>query len=193
MGNSSEQMHGWEVSTGRWFQLKLTEAEVPFLFAPGKGAQWASTSAELLGTLAGLVAFGWTTDAASRKELELHLDAGTDNRSNEFLSRKRATTKWPLMLVNMQLSSILARARVGVKLRWRPREENTIADDITNSIFTQVDLAKRVDLGFSDVPTGIIRSLWDCKAQFDQARATAKAAAKAYGSKKRKRHDKTPW
>ena len=167
--------------------------EVPYLFAPGKGAQWASTSAELLGTLAGLVAFGWSTEAATRKELELHLDAGTDNRSNEFLSQKRATTRWPLMLVNMQLSSVLARARVGVKLRWRPREENTIADDITNSVFTQVDMAKRIDINFADVPTGIIRALWDTKLQFDQARAEAKAAAKSSTSKKRKRHDKTPW
>ena len=163
------------------------------MFAPGKGAEWASTSAELLATLAGLVAFGWTSQAGSRKELELHLDAGTDNRSNEFLSQKAATTRWPLMLVNMQLSSVLARARVGVRLRWRPREENTVADDLTNSIYTQVDMSKRMDISYDDFPTQIIESLWCMKAQFDEARAVAKASAKSSGTKKRKRHDKTPW
>ena len=97
---------GWELASGRWFQVCLDEASAPYLFLPGKGAQWASTSAELLATLVALVAFGWTAEARSRKSLELHLVAGTDNRANEFLSRKRATTKFPLMLINMQLSSL---------------------------------------------------------------------------------------
>ena len=64
---------------------------------------------------------------------------------------------------------------------------------MTNSIFSQVDMSKRVELKFGDVPTGIIMALWETKAQFDGARAEAKAAAKADPSKKRKRHDKTPW
>eukprot|EP00435_Cladocopium_sp_Y103_P026445 s953_g6.t1 len=79
---------GWELSTGRWFQLSLTEQDVPYLFAPGKGSQWASTSAELLATLAGLVAFGWTDPAKSRKVLELCMTAGTDNRGNEFFNHR---------------------------------------------------------------------------------------------------------
>ena len=57
---------GWEMSTGRWFQLSLSESDVPYLFSPGKGSQWASTSAELLATLAALVVFGWTGAARSR-------------------------------------------------------------------------------------------------------------------------------
>eukprot|EP00435_Cladocopium_sp_Y103_P044902 s3525_g12.t1 len=84
---------GWELSTGRWFQIVLDEATAPYLFAPGKGAQWAPTSAELLATLAALVAFGWTGVAKSRKSLELCFEAGTDNQGNQFLSEKRSTTK----------------------------------------------------------------------------------------------------
>ena len=104
--SDSVVLGGWELSSGRWFQVCLGETSAPYLFLPGKGAQWASTSAELLATLVALVAFGWTAEARSRKSLELHLVAGTDNRANEFLSRKRATTKFPLMLINMQLSSL---------------------------------------------------------------------------------------
>ena len=50
------------------------------------------------------------------------------------------------MLVNMQLSSLLARSRTVVKLKWRPREENTVADDITNSVFTQLDMEKKATM-----------------------------------------------
>ena len=184
---------GWELDSGRWFQIHIDENMAPYLFSPGKGAQWASTSAELLASLAGLVAFGWTNPAASRKELEICLSAGTDNRGNEYLSQKRATTKWPLMLVNMQLSSILAKSRVGVKLNWRPREQNTVADDITNSVYTQVDMSKKMDLVYGDLPTEIIHGLWQAKAEFDAMRMVARAAASTNGGTKRKRHDKSPW
>eukprot|EP00435_Cladocopium_sp_Y103_P027253 s3393_g6.t1 len=155
---------GWEIASGRWFQVVINEVQAPYLFSPGKGSQWASTSAELLATLAALTAFGWTAPCRTRKSLEVSFSAGTDNRSNEFLSQKRATTKWPLMLINMQFSALLSRARIGVRLRWRPREENTIADDITNSVFTQVDSSKRIQMVYEDLPTSIIHSLWNAKA-----------------------------
>eukprot|EP00435_Cladocopium_sp_Y103_P002353 s4728_g1.t1 len=184
---------GWEISTGRWFQVTISPAQAPYLFVPGKGSQWASTSSELLASLAALKAFGWVSETRTRKSLEVVFSAGTDNRSNEFLSQKRATTKWPLMLINMQFSSLLARARIGVRLKWRPREENTVADDITNSIFTQLDPTKKVQITYEDLPTSIIHALWDTKADFDRSRDAAKQAAEGRTEKKRKRHDKTPW
>ena len=73
---------------------------------------WASTSAELSASLCALVAFGWLSPATARRTVALALSASTDNMANEFLSSKRATTKWPLMLINMQLSALLARARL---------------------------------------------------------------------------------
>ena len=195
--DDSVVLGGWEVSSGRWFQICLDESKAPYLFRPGKGSQWASTSAELLATLAALVAFGWTDAATSRKSLELCLAAGTDNRSNECLSVKRSTTKFPLMLINMQLSSVLSRARVTVRLKWRPREENTIADDITNSIFDQVDLSKRIAMSYNDLPVQIIHALFEAKSDFDQAwesqRAVARSQALRAAGQKRKRVDKTPW
>ena len=183
---------GWEIATGRWFQVKINKLDAPYLFLEGKGAQWASTSAELLASMAALVAFGWTKQERARKTVELCLYAGTDNRSNEFLSSKRTTTKWPLMLINLQLSSLLSKARLSLNLRWRPREHNTIADDITNSEFTQVDTAKRIPMTYADVPTSIIHRLWETKLEFDSLRTKLRAEAPP-GGKKRKHHDKTPW
>ena len=190
--DDSVVLGGWEISTGRWFQVKITQDEAPYLFRDGKGAQWASTSAELLASMAALVAFGWAKPVRERKTVELCLFAGTDNRSNEFLSDKRTTTKWPLMLINLQLSSLLSRARLSLKLRWRPREHNTVADDITNSEFAQVDMAKQIHMSYADLPTEIIHTLWDTKSEFDRLRLQSRAEAPP-GGKKRKRHDKTPW
>lgn len=123
--------------------------------------------------------------------------AGTDNRSNERLSVKRSTTKFPLMLINMQLSSVLSRARVAVRLKWRPREENTIADDITNSVFDQVDLSKRITISYADLPVQIIHALYKSKAEFDRARESQRTIARSQALRvagmKRKRADKTPW
>ena len=39
------------------------------------------------------------------------------------------------MLINMQLSALLARARLSLNLKWRPREENVEADQLTNEQF----------------------------------------------------------
>ena len=145
-----------------------------------------------MASMAALVAFGWTKQERARKTVELCLYAGTDNRSNEFLSSKRTTTKWPLMLINLQLSSLLSKARLSLNLRWRPREHNTIADDITNSEFTQVDTARRIPMTYADVPTSIIHRLWETKLEFDRLRTKMRAEAPP-GGKKRKHHDKTPW
>ena len=140
-----------------------------------------------------MVVFGWTEAAESRKELELCLVAGTDNKANDYLSQNHSTTRWPLMLVNMQLSSVLARARTGVKLKWRPREENTVADDIASPVYTQLDIQKQLRVEYEDIPTEIIHALWQVKAEFDEARSLPKASATLEQKKKRKRVDKTPW
>ena len=82
---------GWELESKRWFSLKLDRTQVPYLFKPdGGGAQWASTSAELLASLCALVAFGWLSPTTARRTVALALSAGTDNMANEFLSSKRA-------------------------------------------------------------------------------------------------------
>jgi hypothetical protein len=92
---------GWELKTRRWFALKLGPKEVPYLFKPDNGSQWASTSAELLASLTALHLFGWLKEQKERRDIEVSLFGGTDNRANESLTEKRSTTKWPLMGINM--------------------------------------------------------------------------------------------
>ena len=185
---------GWELSTRRWFSLRLTPHEVPFLFQEGKGAMWASTSAELLASLVALGAFGWITQGKHRKSVPLVLAAGTDNRANDALSTKRTTTKWPLMGINMQLSSAIAKARLSLDLRWRPREENEEADSLTNEVFDAFDLELRVPVTFSDLDLSMVFALWETKREFDELKERARLArASPPKHKVNKKVDKSPW
>ena len=185
---------GWELSTRRWFSLRLTPHEVPFLFQEGKGAMWASTSAELLASLVALGAFGWITQGKHRKSVPLVLAAGTDNRANDALSTKRTTTKWPLMGINMQLSSAIAKARLSLDLRWRPREENEEADSLTNEVFDAFDLELRVPVTFSDLDLSLVFALWETKREFDELKERARLArASTPKHKVNKKVDKSPW
>ena len=183
---------GWELSSRRWFSLRLCREHVPFLFKPGGGSQWASTSCELLASLAALKAFGWIESSRDRKTIYMTLPAGTDNKANESLSIKRASTKWPLMLINMQLSAALAKARLSLCLQWRPREENVEADDLTNEIYDKFNLADRVDLKFDDLDLSLVVSLWATREEFLRLREEAKAHS-APGISKKARKEKSAW
>eukprot|EP00435_Cladocopium_sp_Y103_P018236 s1517_g4.t1 len=182
---------GWELKSRKWFSLKLDRDQVPYLFKPnGGGSQWASTSAELLASLAALKAFGWLDVGVARRTVTLALRAGTDNLANEHLSSKRSTTKWPLMLLNLQLSSCLAKARLSLDLKWRPREENTEADQLTNENFSGFPFEDRIDLKFEDIELTLVRALWETKVQFDSARQEAKEAGNSAMASRKRKHDK---
>lgn len=183
---------GWEISTGRWFACELTERDVPYLFKEGKGSQWSSTPAELLASIAALTAFGWFQPSARRTTMPLALAAGTDNRSNECLSVKLSTTKWPLMLLNMQLSFSLSRSRLQLSLKWRPREENVEADNLTNGKFDDFDQQLRIPLKLRDLDLTVVNKLWSTKKTFDEARAKAKVVRVPDTGRKRK-FEKSAW
>ena len=180
---------GVDSSSGHWFCLVVTPQMAPFLFKENGDSQWASASAELLATLAALHCFGYLDVSRDRKNLDLFVQGITDNRSNEDLMKKSATTKWPLMLVNMQLSEKLLKAGLKLKLRWVPRDENTLADELTNEIFTHVDLDKRMVVSWSDLDLSLLESLWDKKDEFID-RSSWKSVV---DQTPLKRHEKSKW
>ena len=75
---------GWKVNSdimlSRWFSIEVGPGEAPFLFRAEKLR--ASTSAELLASLAALFAFGWLQRDTDRKSLSWALFSGTDNLAN---------------------------------------------------------------------------------------------------------------
>ena len=127
---------GWEApGPARWFSVRVSQEDAPYLYDEKGKTQWASASAELLATLAALWAFGHLKASTQRTQVLIVVSAITDNKGNESLSRKQSSTKWPLMLVNIQLSHCLLKASMRLNLVWRQREENTLADDLTNERF----------------------------------------------------------
>ena len=152
---------GHEMSTGRWFSLGVTRGDMPCLFKSD-----GQSPAELLATMVGFKAFGYLGKEAGYDLVPVVLRAGTDNRANEALMLKASTTKWPLALVNMQMAEHLLRNNLLLGLRWRPRDENTLADELTNKAFGNFDVDKRVLISLEETGVELIQLLWNCRDEF---------------------------
>ena len=188
---------GWETKDvpcrARWFSLELFPRDAPYLFDAAQNSQWASTSAELLGSLVALHVFGHLGEPGTVAELPLSLRAGTDNQANESLSKHKSTTKFPLMLIHMQLSLLTARARKALCLEWCPRDENELADALTNQVFKAFSASKRLHVKYADLPLDLLHVLLRTKDEFLQAK---KARASVQGQpvkRRRSAHDKSAW
>ena len=100
---------GWDCSgtamtkESWWFSPRLTPDEAPYPFDSGGHSQWASAPAELLATLMAFHPFGHLSCTASRRVMTVEVLAQTDNKANEGLAKKGLTTRWPLLMVNMQV------------------------------------------------------------------------------------------
>jgi hypothetical protein len=135
---------GWECKNGvepkqaRWFCIPLTPAEAPFLFKEKQGvwtSSWASTSAELLASLVAVLLFVEDLKQGLNVWQEVVVTGATDNQANDAISKKRSSTKLPLMLIVMQLARSSSRKGIRLNLDWIPRLENQTADDLTNMKF----------------------------------------------------------
>ena len=93
----------------------------------------------------------------------------------------------------MQLSSSLARARLSLALKWRPREENVEADQLTNEVFTGFEEGSRINVEFGDVDLGVLLALVESRNDFVAAKLRAKEEAKHLPKSSKKNFDKSPW
>ncbi|OLP75357.1 hypothetical protein AK812_SmicGene44859 [Symbiodinium microadriaticum] len=130
-GARLDSVHMCWPSTDRQVEVFSLE-DLPSLFKEDHSSEWASTAAELLGSYAGLVAFGHTKASGGRDHLRMQVCAGTDNKSTPAITAKGLSNKWPVQGIHMQLATTLRQADKLCKLSWRPREENQDADDLTS-------------------------------------------------------------
>ena len=140
--------------------MELFPSQAPFLFKSDGDSKWASTSAELLAVLMALHVFGCFATAGSSDPTPLVVSAGTDNSANDYLVKKGLSTKWPLCLIFMQMTKSMMGAGILVNLKWRPRDENALADALTNQVFDDVDLKKRIECSLEDVDLDLLWTLW---------------------------------
>lgn len=195
---------GWSLTNGLdtmqadRFSVRLDPGEFPWLFNERGESQWASTAAELLASYVAAYTFGYLDDGGPISpglNIRVVITGGTDNKANEAVQKRNATTKWPLLALRMQMASTLLDASVRMKLKWRPREENIPADDLTNEEFSKFDPKRRLHPDLARLPMGLFEQLRGARQQFLQAKKNAANMCmnKEGASKRQKLTEKTNW
>ena len=91
----------------------------------------------MLATLVGVRL--WVPEGQSKQTTRAATKGYRDNQSNESLLKKFMTSKLPSTLILMLLAEELAAKRCELKLHWLRRDDNQLADDLTNEKFEFFD------------------------------------------------------
>lgn len=105
----------------------------------GKNPKRVIAALEMLATLVAVKL--WIRKAGG--EVEVRAEAFTDNRGNQFILQKGMTTKFPIVLLVIEMSETLRSEDAMASLTWIRREENQLADDLTNNKFDSFSEEKR--------------------------------------------------
>ena len=105
--------------------------------------------------------------------------AETDNQGNPFATAKLLSTKFPLNVLLMQLATCMEVSGLYLNLKWVPRDENKLADALTNEDFSSFTPSKRVraKLDQDTFPT-LFCMLGEAKKLFDEVESTKAERAK---------------
>ncbi len=117
----------------------------------------AIASLELFASLLCLVLFVSPSPVCS--DVEIVLTGVTDSAGNEALMSRLMTSKFPLCLVVLELSEQMQARGCTLGLRWRNREANQAADDLTNLKFESFNPKLRVEPDLSDMPWIVLTTL----------------------------------
>ena len=194
---------GWSLQNGldpkraKWFSLEVKPSELPLLFREDGQSSWASTSAEYLASFAAMAAFGHLDGpkAGVRDCVQVNVCGGTDNRSTPAVQKKGLSTKWPLFGFQMCAHSAMNEVNKRLVLNWRPREENSYADDLTNGVFSRFSPHLRVHLSLDQIPLGLLRKLAKAVDEFAEVKSALVTlkSREARMSRREKQDTKTPW
>ena len=101
------------------------------------------------------------------------------------------TTKYPLVVVLMEMAHQMRRRRLVLRAHTLPRDQNEEADALTNYDFRHFDPAKRIEVDLSKLKFGVLNELFaageDYMSQLEVERTAAKKRAeRAKGKPERK-------
>ena len=128
----------------------------PWAFSKGDPNE-AIAAVELLATLIGVKL--WVCEGQERQSSRAAIKGYTDNQSNELLLKKFMTSKYPSTLILMELAEELAWKQCELKLHLVKRDENQLADDLTNEKFDMFDTKFRIPLKGKDIEWRILNKL----------------------------------
>ena len=163
---------GWETSEttnpklARWFHVKLTRKNAPYLRMKGEPFKTISTS-ELLAVTVAVIVFGkgskWQAGAGRAS-----VTGFTDNLSNAYLLDRFITTRFPASLMLMELACQLDKYKLDLSLAWIPREQNEPADDLSKGKFDLFDEKNRLEVEIENLPFIVLYKLMDTAMELDQ-------------------------
>jgi hypothetical protein len=181
---------GWEVIDGglsprsRWFSVDLDMKSAPWAFWRGLPFR-AIAALELYASLLCVMAF--EDRLQGHGDAEVVMSATTDNLGNESIVKRNMTTRFPGCIVLLELSSQLARLGANLQLKWRRRDDNQEADDLTNKLFGKFCPERRVALDLERLPWKAIPPLWkEAQAMYSEILASKCASSRNPRKKARK-------
>ena len=155
---------------------------------------------ELLASLLGLMLL--VPDVASDESLvgSVGFAASTDNQGNSRLVEKHMTTKLPLSLVLLELSTQLQERNMVLDIRWLRRDANQPADDLTNSEFSNFNPALRIPVTWKELEFKVLHTLSEQASSFAEQLGELKRKRKegpevtaSFTAKGKKLRERDPW
>ena len=179
--------------------MRLTRAQAPWLFA--KETFRSIASLELLASLIGIMLLIKPGQFERAKDALISFGASTDNKGNAHLVDKHLTTKFPLALILLELSTQLHDRNLTLTLNWLERGANQFADDLTNEVFGDFDESLRVKADWDELPFTHLRFLLDETMRFqkllEEVKQKRREEVNPEGSRKAPRRQKLrerePW
>ena len=178
--------------------MVLTKTSAPWAYS--KGEPFRTIAAlELLGALFAFMLFkegaAWLQGSAY-----LSLTGYTDNSGNTFLLDRLMTSKYPLVVILIEVAEQLAAENVGLALRWIPRLQNEEADALTNGCFESFAPERRIEARVEDMRFLALNELMSkvglLMAEITrrkQALEFSMPASSSQNSKKQKLRETDPW
>ena len=144
-----EWVQGRPLSQSPWYSEVIDPQEAPWVFEAGEDQGFRRIATlELIGSIACVRLFGREAD---HNGSTITLSGVTDNKGNGHIVGKLFSTKYPMCAAVMQLTSDLNSRGAELDLKWQPREENEIADRLSNGNSEGFDPALRKRFSVSDL------------------------------------------
>ncbi len=145
-----------DLSRSQWFALKLDKASAPWAYYRGQPFR-AIAALEALAVLVGYLAFG--TSHAHHHDALAMVPGFTDNRGNKYVLTHLQTTRFPLVLILMELACQLESQNQRLAMTWSPREVNGEADRLAAGDATGFSARHRVHIDIANTRWMVLDSL----------------------------------
>lgn len=132
---------GRPLSQSPWYAEEIQPEEAPWVFEGGQDQGFRRIATlELIASIACVRLF-WQDAQHDGKAVVL--SGVTDNKGNGHIVNKLFSTRYPMCAAVMQLTSDLNAKGAELDLQWQPREENEVADRLSNGRIEGFDPALR--------------------------------------------------